>query len=128
MKKLSLMILLAGFLASCGSKESQSTTNYALDPEAFKAKIESGAVLIDVRTVEEYADGHLTNSINVDFNNPAFKDNILILDKNKEYAVYCASGVRSGKAADLMRSEGFTSVFTLTGGIKTWKEKGLPVE
>ncbi len=128
MKKLSLVVLLAGFLIACGSKETQSTGSYALDPEAFKAKVESGAVLIDVRTVEEYAEGHLANSLNVDFNNPAFKDNILILDKNKEYAVYCASGVRSGKAADLMRAEGFGAVYTLTGGIKTWKEKGLPLE
>jgi rhodanese-related sulfurtransferase len=64
----------------------------------------------------------------MDVNDPRFMDNVALLDPKKEYAVYCASGVRSGKAAEMMRQAGFTSVYTLTGGVKSWKEKGLPLE
>lgn len=115
-------------LFACSSPESKNAANYLLQPDDFRSKIEAGATLIDVRTVEEYASGHITGSLNMDVNNSAFNDNVLMLDRNKEYAVYCASGVRSGKAAELMRQNGFTSVYTLTGGIKTWKEKGMPLE
>ncbi len=68
--------------------------------------------------------GHIPGSLNIDIKNPGFKDNVMMLDPKKEYAVYCASGVRSSKAAELMKENGFTSVFTLTDGIKTWKRKG----
>jgi len=109
-------------LLACSSPESKNAANYLLQPE------ESGATLIDVRTVEEYAGEHIAGSLNMDINNPGFKENVLLLDKAKTYAVYCASGVRSGKAGELMRQNGFTSVFTLAGGLKSWKEKGLPLE
>ncbi len=122
-----LFIFLVALVAACSPKESKET-NFLLEPEAFNAKVEQGATLIDVRTVEEYAEGHITGSLNLDINNPGFEENVKMLDPNKEYAVYCASGVRSGKAAELMRKNGFSSVYTLTGGIKTWKEKGLPLE
>jgi phage shock protein E len=115
-------------LLACSSRESKNETNYLLQPEEFKTKIESGATLIDVRTVEEYASGHITGSLNMDIKNPSFEGNVAMLDKSKTYAVYCASGVRSGQAAELMRKSGFTSVFALAGGIKSWKEKGLPIE
>jgi rhodanese-related sulfurtransferase len=115
-------------VVACSSPDSKNTTNYLLGPEEFQSKVEHGATLIDVRTVEEYASGHIAGSLNMDIQNPGFKDNVLMLDRSKEYAVYCASGVRSGKAAEIMRQAGFASVFTLTGGIKSWKDKGLPVE
>jgi rhodanese-related sulfurtransferase len=115
-------------LAACSSPDSKNSANYLLQPEDFKSRVQHGATLIDVRTVEEYAGGHITGSLNMDINNPGFKDNVLMLDRSKEYALYCASGVRSGKAADIMRQAGFKSVYTLTGGIKTWKDKGMPVE
>ncbi|HMJ67805.1 MAG TPA: rhodanese-like domain-containing protein [Cyclobacteriaceae bacterium] len=113
---------------ACASPDSKNSANYLLQPEDFQNKINHGATLIDVRSVEEYASGHITGSLNMDVSNPSFKDNVLMLDRSKEYALYCASGVRSGKAADVMRQEGFASVYTLTGGIKHWTDKGMPLE
>ncbi|MEI9919761.1 MAG: rhodanese-like domain-containing protein [Bacteroidota bacterium] len=112
-------------LASCASPEGGSEE---LQPEIFKSKIDGGATVLDVRTPEEYSNGHIAGSQNIDFKDPSFDANILTLDKARPYAVYCASGVRSGKAAEIMRQNGFTNVFTLAGGLKTWKEKGLPLE
>lgn len=115
-------------IAACSAPDSKNSTNQLLEPEEFQAKIQHGATLIDVRTVEEYASGHISGSLNMDVNSPGFEENVLMLDRSKEYAVYCASGVRSGKAAEIMRQAGFSSVFTLTGGMKSWRDKGFPVE
>jgi phage shock protein E len=126
MKFRNIFFSLVVIMYACSSPSGEADS--VLEPQDFNTKIQSGATLIDVRTPEEYASGHITGSMNIDIKNPAFEDNVAMLDKTKQYAVYCASGVRSGKAADLMRKAGFTSVYTLIGGIKTWKEKGLPLE
>jgi rhodanese-related sulfurtransferase len=124
MKNIFFLIMVV-LVASCSSKENNASSVGADD---FKSQIDAGATVLDVRTPDEFASGHIENSINVDFRNSSFQENILMLDKTKNYAVYCASGVRSGKAADVMKEQGFASVYTLEGGIKTWKDKGLPLE
>lgn len=128
MKKISIVFVVVAACSSPESKEAKNAEKVLLQPEEFKAKVDAGAVLIDVRTVEEYAEGHITGSLNMDIKDPGFLDNVQILDTTKQYAVYCASGVRSGKAAEIMRKNGFTKVYTLAGGIKSWSDKGLPLE
>ncbi len=75
------------------------------------------AVLLDVRTPGEFADGHIEGAINVDYSDPSFVSEIKKLDTSKTYFVYCRSGNRSGSAAALMSEHGFTSVFDMQGGI-----------
>jgi rhodanese-related sulfurtransferase len=91
----------------------------------FKNKISSDdkAIIIDVRTPKEFADGHIPNSLLVDIYNPTFQSRILELDKTKNYYIYCRSGNRSYHAGVFMLSEGFTSVHHLEEGILTWMEK-----
>lgn len=78
-------------------------------PQSGFANIED-IVIIDVRTREEYSNGHLKGSLNIDFLKSSFKSEISKLDKNKKYKVYCRSGNRSGQAERLMKSMGFKSV------------------
>lgn len=73
--------------------------------------------VIDVRTVEEYTAGHLPDTLNIDFLKSDFKEQILKLDKNQTYKLFCRSGNRSGKALTLMKSLGFKNVENL-GTIK----------
>ncbi|MEI0558568.1 rhodanese-like domain-containing protein [Brachyspira intermedia] len=70
-------------------------------------------VLLDVRTPEEYMGGSAPNSINIDVLNTDFKSKIDILDKNKEYIVYCRSGNRSAIASSIMATNGFLHVYNL---------------
>lgn len=74
-------------------------------------------VLIDVRTPGEYATGHISGAINVDFENPNFTAAIRTLDMTKPYFVYCRSGNRSRQAVALMKQAGFTQITELRGGI-----------
>lgn len=73
--------------------------------------------LIDVRTPEEFADGHLTGATNIDFTSPDFAERIGELDKDAEYTLYCRSGRRAGEALELMKDAGFTKV-TNAGGLE----------
>jgi len=85
-------------------------------------------VVIDVRTPQEYAAGHIRAAINIDYNSPAFKDGIGKLDKNKNYIVYCRTGARSSAARDIMEGLGFKHILNMSGGITAWIDQGLPVE
>lgn len=73
---------------------------------AAKAGKEQGRTVIDVRTPEEFAAGHVEGAINVNLQDPAFATRIAELDKNDTYLVYCRSGNRSATAATKMRSIG----------------------
>ncbi len=87
-----------------------------------------GFVLLDVRTPEEYSEGHIAGSDNIDFYETAFADSIAALDRDDSYVVYCRSGNRSGQTLELMRQLGFTDVTDVSGGIVAWQEAGLPLE
>lgn len=118
--------MLTMFLAvACNSKN----TEQVLSPEAFNDKIKQtpNAIVLDVRTPGEFAEGYLDKAINIDINGSNFESEISKLDKNKTYFVYCLSGKRSASAASYMRSNGFTSVINLDGGILAWQAKKLPI-
>jgi len=106
------------------------TETFLLKPKAFQEKMAatSGAVILDVRTPDEVRQGYLKGAVNVDFNLPEFNILITGMDKTKPYFVYCGSGVRSAKAADKMKDLDFQQVYLLEGGIKAWKEEGLPTQ
>ena len=84
----------------------------------------SGLVILDVRTPEEYAAGHLENAINIDYRASTFKDELGKLDKSKSYLVYCGSGKRSLESVKIMTELGFSHVYNLLGGITQWQAEG----
>ena len=88
----------------------------------------TNAVVLDVRTPEEYAKGHLPGSVLLDFKAPDFKEKVTKLDRNRTYLVHCAVGGRSAQACDQMNQAGFIKVLNLEGGIKAWEAAGKPVE
>ena len=75
------------------------------------------AVILDVRTPEEYNESHIDNAINIDFRNTSFISEINKLDKTKPYFVYCRSGNRSADAIKVMKDNGFENLTELKGGI-----------
>jgi rhodanese-related sulfurtransferase len=92
-----------------------------LDAKTFKEKIkqDSDAVIIDVRTPEEEAEGLIENSLNMNLMEPSFPAKVMDLDKSKKYYVYCRSGGRSATACQFMEKNGLTA-FNLEGGIQAW--------
>ena len=79
------------------------------------------AVVLDVRTPMEVAEGKIPGAILLDFNNPiVFIAGIRELDEDKAYFVYCRSGARSAAACAHMRDQGIDEVYNLAGGILHW--------
>jgi thioredoxin len=112
---------------SCSEGQKQTgNTNLSATEFANKIKEQSNAVVLDVRTPQEYAKGHLPNALNYDWNGGDFENQVARLDKSKPVFVYCLSGARSAAAAKQMRSEGFQQVFELSGGIMKWRAANLP--
>ena len=77
--------------------------------------------ILDVRTPKEYAEGHVNGSVNINYFDKDFKDQVGKLESTKPVYVYCHSGGRSSKAMNIMKSQGFTTIYNLTGGYAAWK-------
>jgi rhodanese-related sulfurtransferase len=120
---ISFLCLLTGVF-SCQNQANTSNTktiNTSITVEEFEKKLSDGnAQLIDVRTPEEYNQGHLKGALNYNINSSEFENQLSKLDKNKPVLVYCLSGGRSGSAAEIMADKGFTEVYNMQGGIMKW--------
>ncbi|TBN13975.1 rhodanese-like domain-containing protein [Hyunsoonleella pacifica] len=82
---------------------------------------EENAVVLDVRTDDEVADGIIPEAIHIDiYKGQEFIDAIEALDKSKSYYVYCRSGNRSGQACQIMEELGFEKAYNLEGGMLQW--------
>ena len=81
-------------------------------------------VVLDVRTTEEFADGHMQGAINLDIRGGKFAETLAGLDKTKTYLVHCAVGGRSAKACGQMDGLKFEKVLNLSGGITAWEAAG----
>lgn len=121
MNRLLALFLAFATLGACAqSTDVSKQTN--LNVEEVKSLLETNkeVVLIDVRTPDEYRQGHLENSTMIDFYGETFQNDIAKLDKEKEYVVYCRSGGRSGKAVNMMQEMGFAKVHNMSGGFLAW--------
>ncbi len=121
---------LAGIFASAlfltGCSSAGSATN--MDASEFIAKIsEPGVVIVDVRTPEEFAAGHLQGAVNIDVSSSNFDSQIAALDKTATYAIYCRSGNRSTIASGKMSDAGFANLFNFNkGGFAELAATGAP--
>ncbi len=138
MKRFAVLPVLVLALAACSddaqpAASSLPTGNTTISVQLMtsaegKELIDSGVPLtiIDVRTPDEFAAGHLQGAVNSDVEGGAFSAFIATLDKNATYVVYCRSGRRSAIAANAMAQAGFTDVHDI-GGIADWEAAGYPV-
>ena len=83
-------------------------------------------LLLDVRTPDEFASGHVPGAVNVPIDQLAARTGEL--DAQREVVVYCERGGRAAKAADALTAAGFTDVKLLSGHMSGWRDAGLPTE
>ena len=95
-----------------------------LEQEVWRDQLkdDANAVILDVRTEDEFSEGIIPGAINIDiYKGQGFIYAIEELDKSKNYYVYCRSGGRSGQACSIMSQLGFKNTYNLLGGIMTWE-------
>jgi rhodanese-related sulfurtransferase len=99
-----------------------------VDVQEFdKLRQEKKHVVLDVRTPREFQEGHLPEAVNVDIQSNDFEKKIRDLDPERVYLVYCAAGVRSARACDVMEKMEFHRLYNMLGGMKEWKKAGKDV-
>lgn len=128
-------LALTGVLTSCSSDTVESTATAApatgpvrVGVSEFATVIDTpGTQIIDVRTPEEFAEGHIAGAVNIPVESADFLDNVAQLDPSGTYAVYCRSGNRSQGAVDGMASVGIGNIYELESGTIGWTGEGRPL-
>lgn len=119
------IIIFLSSLFGCQTKNAKSPSLSVAEFEEYIA--DTTVVRLDVRTAEEYAEGHIANTVNIDILQPDFEAKaVALLPKAKTIAVYCGSGKRSKKAVDMLTKNHFT-VIELNTGYNGWIEAGKKV-
>ncbi|CEN35304.1 rhodanese-like domain-containing protein [Capnocytophaga cynodegmi] len=117
-----VFILMMG-LSSC--QLGDSSKHIAME----KYEPSSEGILVDIRTPEEFSEGHLENAVNINFFDEDFVSNFeKEFDKNDTIYIHCKSGGRSTKAVQILEGKGYKNLIHLDGGILRWLEAGKPVE
>lgn len=139
--RLILLVMLAlgvPAVAACGGGGAETAAPAAdtADPAALEPSIDVATAysvrenpnvfMIDVREPDEYAAGHIPGITLIPMGEVA--ERLSEIPTDKEVIVTCRSGNRSGQIVDFLRSQGFTNVHNMEGGIVAWEEAGYPVE
>lgn len=120
-----LVLFLAAYLVY---EFMQSASNNDLTPEqAVELVNHKHGVVVDVRTPEEFAAGHIINAINFDSNEFDVKLKKLNKYTDKPVILVCAHGRRSTQCLTRLQANGFKQVYSLAGGMQAWQNAGLPL-
>ena len=130
-------LALPGALTSCSSSSTATTANAEVAQAGGPVRVGVAEFatltgspevrVIDVRTPEEFADGHIAGAVNIPVQSSDFSARVAELDPNATYAVYCRSGNRSQPAVAAMSDAGITTIFELSSGTKGWVSEGQPL-
>lgn len=119
MKKITMLLML--FMFSFTGFAQNSDVISVITADKYKKEIEKENVqLVDVRTPEEFQEGHIQGAKNIDFFSEDFLAQFEALDKDEPVYIYCRSGNRSAKASKKLSDAGFKKIVDLEGGFKAW--------
>jgi len=127
MKSTLLSLLLFGIFATVSVLRAADPVDVTIEKAAKLLASDETVTVLDVRTPAEFADGHLKDAVNVNFNSGGFEAQLAKLDPSKPYLVHCAAGGRSGKSMALFKKLKFTKIYHLADGYNGWVDAGKPV-
>lgn len=130
MKAVTLMRSAAlGALVVAASVHAEETAKVTQDAllERIQKK-DASVIILDVRSPEEFAAGHVPGAINIPYTHLPARIASIPSSTDKDVVVYCEVGVRAEKAAASLRDNGFTRLMHLDGDMKQWREAKRPTE
>jgi rhodanese-related sulfurtransferase len=107
-------------------KQKMTPKDLTADETERMLKLQSDIVIIDVRTSEEFAQGHLQGAVNLDFFAPNFAEKMKGYE-GKPVLIHCASGGRSGQTVNMIKDGKFSAIYHLKSGFTGWQAAGKPV-
>lgn len=93
---------------------------YDITMQELKSKQSNGAIVVDVRSLQEYEEGHICGAINIPEYEINFKIDKSLPNKDKEIVIYCSSGIRSKNAYKKLIKLGYKNVYNLYGGLENY--------
>jgi rhodanese-related sulfurtransferase len=125
-----LLTLCACLLAMnpLAADDKKPAANVVTPEEAAKLIAEKKVTVLDIRTPEEFKEGHIAGAVNLDFTGDGFAQKIAALDKSKTYIVHCQGGGRSGRSMPVFDEAKFKNILHLQSGFEGWQAAGKPVE
>ena len=130
MKALIKTLVVFCVLSGCINSQAQHSPSAIenVDARKFRELAESGnGIILDVRTPEEVSAGYINNASTINLYDKDFIEKINLIQKDKPIYVYCKSGGRGAKAAELLQENGFSRIYNLTGGITAWEKYSYPI-
>lgn len=109
------------------NENSEGTINNVSVAQFKELISKKDGIILDVRTKGETDRGHIKDASFVDYYSPDFESKINLMQKNSPIYIYCQSGARSYKAAQIMARNGFKSIYNLSGGFRMWQNEGMEV-
>jgi len=134
MRARSSAILLALLLVTVGSATSACKRSVAgvkpIAPQELAERLQKGTapIILDVRSREEFAGGHIPGAVNIPYDELPAQLNRLPAATSDEIVVHCERGSRAATAEETLSSAGYKNLRDLTGHMQAWQENGLPVE
>lgn len=125
---LGLVLFLLLISLGCNSKpplnEQEKSAIHLVKPIEFNEK-SVNQVIIDIRTPQEFSQGHIKGAVNINYFDSTFMDQIGKYDKSKPIFLYCRSGNRTSSASARVAKLGFGEIYDLQGGIMNWSRENL---
>jgi rhodanese-related sulfurtransferase len=124
---LAIATVLAAIIAVVFELRARSLAAAAISSNVAIALQNKGALILDVRTAEEFAGGHIIDAKNIPLDKLAEQADTLKKWREKPVVVCCESGARSAQAAKLLKSLGFAQAMNMQGGLASWRSDNLPL-
>lgn len=116
-----LTLIIRSYIVTSGAKNVTAS-------DAVRMVNRDDAVIVDVRTEEEFRNGHILNASNIPLGLLESRSQELQKYKSHPLIIVCKSGNRSHQAAGILKKQGFEQIFNLSGGMLSWESANLPVE
>lgn len=127
----SLLVAAAFVFTAVAHAGDTPATTPRIDQASLLKRIEkkdTSLVILDVRTPEEFAAGHVPGAINIPYTHLPSRISEVADAADKDIVVYCAIGVRAEQSAERLRENGFTKLLHLDGDMKAWEAQKRPLE
>ena len=125
--KTKVLITLIAVFSTITFAQGQQLKQVTSKEAANMLKSDKNLVVLDVRTAEEFKDGHIKGALNIDIRQPDAFVKIDKLNRNSKYIVHCRTNHRSQVAVDHMLQSGFKNIIQIKDGFNGWSQNGLPV-
>lgn len=122
-----VLLMISFFVLIFSELRRKASGMVAVDPSDAVGLINNDGVVVDLRSNEAFARGHIVNARNVPHDELEAQQSKLEQFKNKPIIAVCDAGVTSTRAVATLRNSGFESAYTLKGGMSAWSQAGLPV-